>query len=305
MSATSNEAPGAVPNARLALQWTRGATPLAMAALAAFTLLALARWILADLVVPWDSKNQFYPMFRFLADSLAAGELPLWNPYHFAGYPTVADPQSGLFTPTLILLAWLCPTASTRVFDVWIMLHLLFGALAILGLFRRRRWGPAGAVLAGIVFMLGGSAAARLQHTGMIISYSLLPPALWALEVALERKSAAAAAGFAAIAGVMALGRDQVAFLGCVLCLCTLAWECWRTPAPWRWLTSRLALLLSIGALGIGILAVPALLTLQLLHASNRPAFAFGVAATGSLSPLNFVTLFSANFFGSLNADYS
>ena len=305
MSAPTIDLPALPPVARPMLAWTARATQTAISALVAFTLLALARWTLTDSVVPWDSKNQFYPMVRFLADSLAEGEIPLWNPYHFSGYPTVADPQSGLFTPTLLLLAWLRPGFSTRMFDVWIMLHLLFGGLAILGLFRRRGWGAAGAVLAGMVFMLGGSAAARLQHTGMIISYAILPAAWWALEVALERRSVGAAIAFALLAATMALGRDQVAFLGCLLFLCLLAWECWRSPAPPRWLLSRLPLLLLSGSLGAAILAVPALLTLQLLHASNRPGFAFGVAAAGSLSPINFVTLFSANFLGTLNADYS
>ena len=46
-------------------------------------------------------------MLRYLAASLAQGEWPLWNPYHFSGHPTVADPQSLLFTPTMVLFAWL------------------------------------------------------------------------------------------------------------------------------------------------------------------------------------------------------
>ena len=33
-------------------------------------LLAASRWILTDTVVPWDSKNQFYAFFRFLASSI-------------------------------------------------------------------------------------------------------------------------------------------------------------------------------------------------------------------------------------------
>ncbi len=64
-----------------------------------------------------------------------------------------------------------------------------FGGLCVLGLFRRWRWDPAGAVLAALIFMLGGAASSRLQHTGMIISYSFFPAALWCLEIALERRS--------------------------------------------------------------------------------------------------------------------
>ena len=286
-------------------RWSLRQTLAALAALLVFTLAALLIWHLRDAVVPWDSKNQFYPMFRFLAGSLAQGELPLWNPYHFSGHPTVADPQSGLFTPTIFLFAWLCPGASMQTYDSFIMAHLFAGGVGVLALFRRRGWGAPGAALAAIIFMLGGPAAARLQHTGMIISYASFPLALWALEAALEKNSFIAAAAFGVAASLMALGRDQVAFISCGLFLCVLVWECVRTPQPLRWLASRLGVLALAGVIGIAIITVPALLTLQFLHGSNRPAFPFGVAATGSLSPLNFATLFAPNVFGSLNLDYS
>lgn len=285
--------------------WSAKTGCLAVLALLAFTLAALLIWHWRGAVVPWDSKNQFYPMFRFLADTMAQGEWPLWNPWHFAGHPTVADPQSGLFSPTILLLAWAWPTASMQIYDAWILTHLFAGGLGVLGLFARRNWGASGAVLAAIIFMLGGSAAARLQHTGMILSYAAFPLALWALEAALARRSALAALAFALVAAFMALGRDQVAFLGCGLFLGVLAHACLTAEHPLRWLWQRLPLLLGMGIVGAAIIAVPALLTLQFLQGSNRPTIAFGVAAAGSLSPLNFITLFAPNFFGSLNADYS
>jgi hypothetical protein len=41
---------------------------------------AAASWrVLADAVVPWDSKNQFYAFFRFLAATLHSGTSPFWN----------------------------------------------------------------------------------------------------------------------------------------------------------------------------------------------------------------------------------
>ena len=40
--------------------------------IAAIWLFAMSRWILSDSVVPWDSKNQFYAFYRFLASSLHA-----------------------------------------------------------------------------------------------------------------------------------------------------------------------------------------------------------------------------------------
>ncbi len=284
--------------------WSDRATALAVSALIGFSGLALVCWLIGGTVVPWDSKNHFYPMFRFLADALRHGEIPLWNPYHFAGHPSVADPQSLLFTPSMVLFALLAPDASMQLFDAVILGHLTFGGLCVLGLFRRWRWAPAGAVLAALIFMLGGAASSRLQHTGMIISYSFFPAALWCLDILLERRSFRFALLFGVFAGLMALGRDQVAYLLCMVLAGRAVFAIFSSGAPLAYLWARLGAL-ALGAFVIvAIIFVPALLTMQFLGDSNRPGIAFGVAAAGSLAPVNLITLFVPNFFGSLDHLY-
>src|SRR3954454_19690180 len=209
MITVSKEAPP--PGGRVECVWTGPETLRACAVVLLFAAAAAAMWPLAGSVVPWDSKNHFYPMLRYLGAALEHGELPLWNPYHFSGHPSVADPQSLLFTPTMLLFGWLVPSPSMQLFDVVIYAHLLPGAFAILALFRRRGWAASGGVIAAFVYILGGSASARLQHTGMIFSYGYFPLALYLLEVALARRSYAYGLAFAAIAALMTVGRDQVA----------------------------------------------------------------------------------------------
>jgi hypothetical protein len=284
--------------------WTDRATLAAAAAVIAFSGLALACWLGSGTVVPWDSKNHFYPMFRFLADALRQGEIPLWNPYHFAGHPSVADPQSLLFTPSMVLFALLAPNASMQLFDAVILSHLAAGGLCVLGLFRRWRWRPEGAVLAALIFILGGAASSRLQHTGMIISYSFFPAALWCLEIALERRSRRFALMFGVFAALMALGRDQVAFLLCMALAGRVIFAVVRSGAPFAYVRSRLGVLALGGCVVAAIVCVPALLTMQFLGDSNRPGIAFGVAAAGSLAPVNLMTLLAPNFFGSLDHAY-
>ena len=65
------------PTASLASAWTVRETQGAF--LAAFAIWAAAAivWPLTGAVVPWDSKNHFYPMMRHLGSALAGGELPL------------------------------------------------------------------------------------------------------------------------------------------------------------------------------------------------------------------------------------
>ena len=285
-------------------EWSRRQTRLALAAILAVWALAAAAWPLTGSVVPWDSKNQFYPFLRYLGAALEHGELPLWNPYHFSGHPAVADPQSLLFTPTMLLFGWLVPQPSMELFDAVIFAHLLPGALAFVPLFARRGWHPAGAVAAAIIFMLGGSATARLQHTGMILSYSFFPVALWLLEEALARRSYRCGVLFAIVAAVMTVGRDQVAFLSALTLVGVVVYETARSGQPALYLRDRMGTLALMAAVGGALLAVPSILTMQFLATSTRPSFGFGVAAMGSLPPESLATVLFGNVFGSLRWTY-
>jgi hypothetical protein len=284
--------------------WSPRATWTALAAVLAFWALAALVWPLTGMVVPWDSKNHFYPMLRYLGAALAHGEMPLWNPYHFSGHPAVADPQSLLFTPTMLLFAWANPEPSMQAFDAAVLAHFLPGALAMVPLFAKRGWHPAGAVVAAMIFMLGGSASARLQHTGMIFSYGWFPLALWLLEEALERRSYRFGALFGVVAALMTVGRDQVAFL-CGLTLVGGAVTAIATSGrPLAYLRERLGLFAAMAMIGAGLLAIPSLLTMQFLMTSTRPHFGYGVAAMGSLPPASLATTLFGNVFGSLRWTY-
>ena len=284
--------------------WSRRTFAVLVSTLGACAAIAFARWQMIDAVVPWDSKNHFYPMFRFLGDALRHGTLPLWNPYQFGGYPAVADPQSLLFTPSMMLFALLAPHASMPAFDAMIFAHLAAGGVGMLALGRRWRWHPAAALLAALVFMFGGSAAARLQHTGMIISYAFFPLALWSLQVALDRRSCRLALLAGAVAALMALGRDQVAYLLCLALAGSVVRQAFRAENPLAYLRSRAPTILVAGGVTVLLMAVPILLTLQFLRDSNRPGVAYGMALEGSLNPVNLLTLIAPNAFGSLDPIY-
>ncbi|HSA84321.1 MAG TPA: hypothetical protein VLF20_05575, partial [Patescibacteria group bacterium] len=46
-----------------------------------------------------DPVRQQYPWKVLSIDSLKSGQLPLWNPYNFAGTPLLANMQSAVFYP--------------------------------------------------------------------------------------------------------------------------------------------------------------------------------------------------------------
>jgi hypothetical protein len=282
----------------------RGAALVVCCGLVAFFwLIAASRWIVTDTVIPWDSKNQFYAFFRFLSAALHAGDWPFWNPYHYAGYPSVADPQSLVLSPVFLLWGALDPAPTMRAFDLVVLAYLLTGGIALAAIGWRARWPVPACVLAAALFMFGGAASGRLQHTGIILSYSLFPPALLLLQVALARRSHALAIGFAIVAALMALGRSQVALLLCVLLLMAAVAEIMGALRPAAYLRERSGVLATMAAVGGALLAVPLLLTLQFANASNRPAEALSEAARGSLHPVNLANLVVPNIFGT-HSDY-
>ena len=273
-----------------------------MAAISVLWLLAASRWISTHAVVPWDSKNQFYAFFRFLASALAVGDSPFWNPYHYGGHPSVADPQSLIFAPAFLVWAWFDPTPSMRAFDLIVYAHLLIGGLALGVIGWRRGWAPAASVLAAAVFMFGGPAAGRLQHTGIILSYSMLPPALLLMSLALQRRSLLLAAAFGGVAAILLLGRNQEALLLCFVLVAAFIGEVVSGSHRGRWLRERRAVLATMGLVTTALTVVPLLLTLQFAALSNRPEIQLDKALESSLYPANLASMAVANVMGSLEA---
>ena len=279
-------------------EWTRAQT-LGVAAIIALFWAALNwAWLSGALTIPWDAKAHFQPQLQFLASSLARGESPFWNPHVFAGHPQIADPQALIFSPPHLLAALIFPRPGPVVGDVVVLGCLLAGAIAMAMLFRDRRWAPAGAVTAALVFAFGAAASWRIQHIGQVMSLSYFAVTLWLMARALERGSARYGLGAGLTAGLMILGRDQVALLGCYT-LAGLTFAAWlQAPKPVRAILHSLKPLLAMALAALLTAAIPILFTLMLAEQSNRPAIDLAGAGRGSLHPASLLTLFVANLYG-------
>jgi hypothetical protein len=286
------------PSRIAAARWTRGETVWTAVIITLFWGALNLAWLSGALTIPWDAKAHFHPQLQFLADAIAKGDSPFWNPHVFAGHPQIADPQSLIFSPPHLLAAWLFPKPEMWVGDAVILGLLLVGALALMLLFRDRGWAPAGAVVAALVFAFGSSASWRIQHIGQVASLAYFALALWLLSRALGRRSARWGAAAGAVIGLMILGRDQVALLG-VYTLAGLTIAAWlQSGAPFRALTASIKPLFAAGVFTVLVAAVPILFTLALAEQSNRPAIDLDGAGKGSLHPASLLTLFIANLFG-------
>lgn len=92
------------------------------ALIVAFVLFALRGFAFQPLLTNHhpDILAFWLPRFAFLGRELAAGRIPLWNPYEMIGYRFAADPQSGwLYVPPMALFSTLSPGAAMRALIVF------------------------------------------------------------------------------------------------------------------------------------------------------------------------------------------
>jgi hypothetical protein len=252
-------------------------------------------WISGAVTIPWDAKAHFQPQFAFLAHALHSGQSPFWTPNVFAGSPQIADPQSLIFSPFFLIAAWLVPEPSFQLADGIVFAMLAMGGVALIFYFRDRGWGATGALIAALAFSFGGSAAWRIQHTGQIMSLCWFPVTLFLLARALDRRSILFGAAAGIVAAFLVLGRDQVALLSVFI---LTAYAVFRVTTDEERIVTAIAPLVTGVLCGTAIIALPLLWTLDLAANSNRPEIDLNNAFKGSLPPASFLTLISANLFG-------
>jgi hypothetical protein len=272
----------------------------------AFVLFAVAwlvlcsPWLGGKLTIPYDAKAHFQAQLQFLANALHSGQSPFWTPNVFAGSPQIADPQSLIFSPA-ILLAYFSPEPSFVLVDAYVLGTLGCAGFAVLLLFRDRGWHPTGAVVAALAFAFGASAAWRVQHIGQVQSYALFAVSLWLLARTLERSSTAWGAAAGLCIGLMVVEPNQVALLADYVLAAFVITTIWRDRSPLR---APRRLVGPIGAAaGVALLvaSVPIILTYLFVEDSNRPAIAIAEAMRASLHPASLLTAVIGDLFGALD----
>ncbi len=91
-----------------------------------------------------DLASFLFPMYRFIAASLSAGDLPLWNPHQYGGAPLAADNQSGLLYPPHLLLFLVWPRFPYAALEWSVALHVWWAGLGMYALLRGWRSSGAG-----------------------------------------------------------------------------------------------------------------------------------------------------------------
>ncbi len=134
--------------------------------------------LLADLIL------QNYPWKRFLTTALRIRELPLWDPYIFAGHPFLANGQHSALYP----LAWVFFVLPLpRAFGVFIALQLGLAGLSMYIFARVIGANRLGAFLAGMTFQFSGFLVVSVVHPMIVAAASWLPLLLALVDLTVRR----------------------------------------------------------------------------------------------------------------------
>ncbi|MBL8514978.1 MAG: hypothetical protein JNJ55_13380 [Betaproteobacteria bacterium] len=261
-------------------------------------------WLSGLRVIPYDALDEFFPASAFVARSILAGDSPFWNPWIFAGYPQIADPQGMTFSPGIVLPMLASP--SLVMFNWAIMLHLLVAGMGIARLGRIQGWNTSATVMAATIFMFGAQSSSRLQHVPMIVSFAFLPWVLASLHGVFNQRRWRDAAMLGILAGLTGLQLTQITHLCALLAgayATFLMIGSWRAGHA-RGLPKALLLLAAAGLIGILIAAPQIVATLSILEFTDRGRFDYETASAFSMRAFNFLSILGANVLGNLQGTY-
>ena len=220
-------------------------------------------------LVDYDAFVYFYPQRVFLAQSLLAGHIPLWDPYLFLGVPFLANPQTAVLYPPSWLFV-LGPVAG--VYAVQLVLHAFLAAFFTY-LLARHAFGvlPLAAAVGGLAYAFGGFAVGQVGHLNQISAAAWLPAVLLAYDrFAATRRMYWVALGALALALQLLAGHPQETYMTLIVLGIFGA-----VRAPWRSPTRPGVVRLGgvgLCLLGAALAAAQLLPTLELTPLSIRGA---------------------------------
>lgn len=148
------------------------------------------------LLLPW--------LHRLYGDGLRQGELRLWNPRLFFGYPLYADTMvHPFYPPHLILFALFRPECA---YELTLLLHFFFSGAAMFWLLRGVGRSPAASTAGGLLWMLLGYNSLWFS-TGILEGVNVFGPlALLAIHRGLGARDLSRASLAGAAMGLAVLG---------------------------------------------------------------------------------------------------
>jgi hypothetical protein len=273
-----------------------------VAALLVIVSLSLADGLLTNIVAyERDTAVFYFPLMSWVGEQLRQGNLPLWTPQFFGGYPIFADGEIGLAYPPVLLALLVLPP--DRAFVVLRLAHLCLAAAGMF--FLVRTWGlpNSSAFVAGLVFALGNFLQAQIHHENIVRTASWLPLVLALVERGLRTPDARAqlrwtalAAGAMGLAGLSLHSQMLAIDLMILVAYGVLRWAVGpvsgvRSAQIWADRLLRVArVCVPVVVLGVGLAAVQLAPLIELAGFSARGSgIPYAESAAYSLTPFGLI----------------
>lgn len=252
-----------------------------------------------------DAFDQQYPWRLHLGERLRRGDLPLWEPYRFAGMPFAANSQTAVWYPP----NWFYAVGNTLLVYTWIaLLSILAALLFAYYFFRLLTLRPFAAAAGAVVFGCSGFLIAWRMHTTFISSAIWLPAALAGFEISWRGR---ARWGIPLAAGALALsvlgGQSQVTLFTWITVAIWVAIraisQSWASRSGGVKDVLRSVLAVAVVAaiaylLGAGLASLQILATEEISAHIMRSKEAFEGALASSLHRANFWAFFVPDILG-------
>lgn len=259
--------------------------------------------LLSDLVL------ENYVWKSYLRQAIAAGELPLWNPYLFTGVPFLAAGQHSALYP-LSVLFYLLPLPLAYGVFTWLQLALAGMGMFLFGRALRLSRGPS--LFAGLAFAFSGFMVVSVVFTMIIAAAAWLPWLLACIEMMVRKQEEKGDAPYSpvpyVIGGAIALGLAGLAGHPEILMITLLAAGFYaggrllilgRRQRSARRPVRLAAWLLVMVALGLALAAVQLVPLFELVRTSFRQGSTSYEQVVGWAWPARqIITFFVPDFFG-------
>jgi O-antigen/teichoic acid export membrane protein len=268
--------------------------------------------LLSDLVL----ENMQWKIF--IRESIARGEIPLWNPYQFSGIPFLAAGQQSALYPFSLIYYVMPLTAAYG----WFTVVQLWLAGAFMYSFLRAGLGKGrlGALIAGITYQLAGFMVISAVFPMIIAAAAWLPLLLWMIEWIVQQRPlwgrpasvpwaviGAVALGCNILAGHVEITYYTLLIMG-YYAAARLVVVWWQPPPPAgkeeerrsiAQILQRGAWLISMVAMGVALGAVQFIPLFEFASMNFRSGSASYEQVVGWAHPLRDVVQFALpNFYG-------
>ena len=238
-----------------------------------------------DRLVHLDQAKSYYPWQVFMSRSYQDREVPLWNPYAFAGTPFVAANGNNALYPPRVALS-LTQLSPSRVHDVFVASHMLLAGLGMYLLLAYFRSSFLGALLGAVAWMASSFMLAWIALEHFTVVAALFPVAVLLADASIRRRSWPATLALGPVLALLFLGGNVLFVELCLvvvgtymaaLLLARLLRARSARPAHRRHTGSAgdLARLLVPWALFVGLSFIALLPTLELAQSTDRSPLSY------------------------------